>query len=124
MAHYIKDREFFYAIRVSQGKGDLTLDAEKFLILLGTHTMQKFAYKYKSVADRDDCFQQGLLHLFSNWKTFDGNKFDKAMPYFTEIFKRGVSSGLNLLLEHRSYDGWRINISIQGANDGNGLHTF
>lgn len=101
MANYLEDSELCYEIIVSKGKGKLTPKAERMLILIAENFMRTQERKYKNKDDRNDCFQQGLLMVFQNWKLFNEKKFKKTFPYFTEICKRGVADGYNKIINKK-----------------------
>ena len=125
MAKYLEDRELYYEMVVSKGKGKLTRKSQNMLILIAQNTVRKKERNYRTSDDKNDCMQQGLLHLFQNWKNFNHKKYDSAFPYFTEIFKRGLANGMNVINNKKSYNEDRIRmISIDRANDGKGLHNF
>lgn len=125
MAKYLEDRELYYEMVISKGKGKLTRKSQKMLILIAQNTVRKKERNYRTTDDKNDCMQQGLLHLFQNWKNFNHKKYDSAFPYFTEIFKRGLANGMNVINNKKSYNEDRIRmISIDRANDGKGLHNF
>ena len=124
MAKYLEDREFYYEMIVSKGRGKLTPKAEQMMILVAKNTIRKKDRNYNTVDDKNDCLQQGLLHMFMNWKNFNHKKYDNAFCYFTEVFKRGTSDGLNLITNKKSYNDDVIKmISIDRSNDGKGLHN-
>jgi len=124
MPKYLDDRELYYQMVVSKGKGKLTPRAEQLLILIAKNTIRKKERNYNTIDDRNDCIQQGLLHMFQNWKNFNHKKYESAFPYFTEIFKRGLADGINLINNKKSYNDDVIKmISIDRANDGKGLHN-
>lgn len=127
MAHYLSDRELYYEIIVSKGKGKLTKKAEVMLILIANRMIKKLEKKYRSKEDKDDCLQQGLLHLFNsnNWMNFNENKYSQALPYFSEIFKRGSADGLNLIYAKKTYNDDVIRfISLTNCNNGKGLSNI
>lgn len=125
MPNYLEDRELYYEMVISKGKGKLTKRSQELLILIAKNTARKKERSYRSVDDKNDCIQQGLLHLFQNWKGFNPAKFDRAFPYFTEIFKRGLADGINIVNNKKSYNKDKIRmISIDRANDGKGLHNI
>lgn len=124
MPKYLEDRDLYYELVISKGKGKLTKKAEQMLILIAKNTIRKKDRNYNTVDDKNDCIQQGLLHMFMNWKNFNHRKYDNAFPYFTEIFKRGISDGMNILSNKKSYNDDVIKmISIDRSNDGKGLHN-
>lgn len=122
MAEYLNDSELYYEIVISKGRGKLTRKAEKMLILIANNTIRKKQSTYRTVEDMEDCLQQGLMRLFENWKGFNDKKYSLALPYFTEVFKRGIADGFNLLNNKKSYtDDNIIFISLDSSNDGKGL---
>jgi hypothetical protein len=122
---FLEDRELYYELVISKGKGKLTRKSQDMLILIANNTIRKKERNYNNIDDRNDCIQQGLLHMFQNWKNFNPKKYDTAFPYFTEIFKRGLADGINIINNKKNYnDDKIIMISIDRANDGNGLHSF
>jgi len=125
MAKYLEDRDLYYQLVLSKGRGKLTRQAQEMLILIANNTIRKKERNYNNIDDRNDCIQQGLLHMFQNWKNFNPKKYDTAFPYFTEIFKRGLADGINIINNKKNYnDDKVIMISIDRANDGNGLHNI
>lgn len=124
MPKYLEDRDLYYQMVLSKGKGKLTKEAEQMLMLIAKNTVRKKDRNYNNVDDKNDCIQQGLLHMFMNWKNFNHKKYDGAFPYFTEIFKRGIADGINILNNKKSYNDDVIKmISIDRSNDGKGLHN-
>lgn len=125
MANYLNDRDLYYEMKLSVGMGKLTRKAQNMLILIANNTIRKKERNYNNSDDRNDCVQQGLLHMFQNWKNFNPRKYETAFPYFTEIFKRGLADGINIINNKKNYnDDKIIMISIDRANEGNGLHSF
>lgn len=125
MAKYLEDRDLYYQLVLSKGRGKLTRQAQDMLILIANNTIRKKERNYNNIDDRNDCIQQGLLHMFQNWKNFNPKKYDTAFPYFTEIFKRGLADGINIINNKKNYNDDKIvMISIDRSNDGNGLHNI
>lgn len=125
MANYLNDSEFYYEMIISKGKGKLTKNAENMMILIAENTIKKKEKNYNSSDDKNDCFQQGLLHMFLNWKSFNHERYNGAFSYFTEIFKRGTADMTNTIMCKRSYNDDIVKfISIDRSNDGKGLHIF
>ena len=125
MANYLNDRDLYYEMVLSKGKGKLTKKSQDMLILIAYNTIRKKERNYNNSDDKNDCVQQGLLHMFQNWKNFNPKKYDSAFPYFTEIFKRGLADGINIINNKKNYnDDKIIMISLDRANDGNGLHNI
>ena len=109
---------------LSKGKGLLTKKAEKIFKLLGDNTIIKLKYRYRNTDDMNDCLQSGLLFMFLNWNSFNEKKFKDAMPYFTEIFKRGATDGYNKLLNKKSNQEGIPTISLDSCNDGDGFFNI
>jgi hypothetical protein len=121
--HYLNNKELFIEIIVSKAQGRLTRNAEKMLEILAKKTIKKM--RYYSNDDKLDCYQSGLLDMFQNWYNFNEDKSINAFAYFTEIFKRGLAKGWNDLYKKKGDNEHQIKlISINSANDGNGLHSI
>lgn len=122
MANYLNDRDLYYEIILSKGRGKLTKKAENMFILIANNTIRKKQSKYQSVDDLNDCLQQGILRLFENWKGFSEKRYSNCLPYYTEIFKRGIADGFNVIYGKKSYSDDNIRfISLDSSNDGKGL---
>jgi len=123
MANYLNDSDLYYEIVISKGKGNLTRKAETFFNLIATKLIRKMSYTDKD--DELDCLQNGLLILFENWYNFNAKKYKQALPYFTEIAKRGMTSQFNELRGKKSHQKNYVKfISLDSSNDGKGLHNF
>ncbi len=121
--HYLNNKELYIEIIISKAQGRLTRNAEKMLEILAKKTIKKM--RYYSNDDKLDCYQSGLLDMFENWYNFNEDKSTNAFAYFTEIFKRGLAKGWNNLYKKKGDNEHQIKlISINGANDGNGLHSI
>ena len=108
---------------MSKAQGKLTSRAKIMLELLAKKTIKKM--RYWSNDDRMDCYQSGLLDMFSNWYNFNEEKSVNAFAYFTEVFKRGIAKGYNELYKKKGDNDHQIKlISIEGSNDGMGLHSI
>ena len=121
--HYLNNKDLLKEIIISKALGKLTNPAKFMLELLARKTHKKM--RYYNNDDRLDCLQSGLLDMFSNWYSFDQEKSTNAFSYFTEVFKRGSAKGLNQLYKKKGdIDGNVKVISINSANDGEGLHSI
>ena len=121
---YLEEDDFYYEIVLSKGKGLLTKKAERMLILIGNNMIIKLKNRYKTEDDMDDCLQTGLLFMFLNWNSFNEKRFKVAMPYFSEIFKRGAADGYNKLLNKKSNQDGITTISLDSCNDGEGFFNI
>ena len=120
---YLSNKELYVEIIISKAQGKLTRKAEKMFELLGNKTIQKMSYR--SNDDKMDCYQSGLLDMYQNWYNFNENKSVNAFAYFTEIFKRGLAKGFNELYKKKGDNDNLIKlVSIEGSNDGQGLHSL
>lgn len=120
---YLNNKDLFIEIIVSKAQGKLTRTAEQMLELLGKKTIKKM--RYWSVDDKLDCYQSGLLDMYQNWYNFNEDKSVNAFAYFTEVFKRGLAKGYNEIYKKKGDNEHQIKlISIEGSNDGQGLHSL
>jgi hypothetical protein len=124
MANYLEDRDLYYEIVLSKGKGNLTRKAEHYLELIANNTIRKIISKFSDEDEMRDCLQHGILILFENWYSFDEKKFKYALPYFSEICKRGFTAGYNELHGRKAHqqNNYIKFISLDSSNDGKGLH--
>ena len=120
---YLNNKDLYIEIIVSKAQGKLTRNAEKMLELLAKKTIKKM--RYWSNDDKLDCYQSGLLDMFQNWYNFNEEKSVNAFAYFTEVFKRGIAKGFNEIYKKKGDNDNLIKlISIEGSNDGMGLHSL
>ena len=96
---YINKKEFYKEIIVSKAQGKLTKQAENMLILLGKEVVKKMRYDNRD--DRNDCLQEAMFTLFSNWRNFDEEITNNPFAFYTEIIKRGLAKGWNKLYKKR-----------------------
>ena len=126
MANYLEDIDLYYEIVLSKGKGILTKKAEHYLILIAKNAIRKKAKDFKDESEMYDCMQCGILILLENWYLFDEKKYKTALPYFTEIYKRGLAQGINEcrnIKPHQKNNNIKF-ISINSSNNGKGLHNI
>ncbi len=120
---YLSNKELYIEIVVSKNAGKLTNKASKMLEILGREAIKKM--KYYSNDDKMDCYQSGLLDMFSNWYQFNEEKSVNTFAYFTEVFKRGICKGYNQLYKKKGDNNHQIRlVSIDGSNDGMGMHNI
>lgn len=124
MANYLEDNELFYEIVLSKGLGYLTKKAERMFILIGENMIRCKNNMYKTQDARNDCLQTGLLYMFEKWRGFNEKKYRLALPYFTEIFKRGMAQGYNDLINKKTNQEKITMISLDSCNDGEGFHNI
>lgn len=103
---YLDDDELVYELILSKGKGTLTKKCERMLILIADNFSRKFRYYDEDTSK--DCYQTGMEMLLKNWKNFNPKKYNKALPYLTEIYKRAAALGL----KQYHNDKTRMNVSI------------
>lgn len=99
--YYIDDTELFYNVLISKGKGKRTDDLEMNMIKIAKEVNRKFHY-YDEM-DREDAISSAILSLFEEWHNFNEYKYEKALPYFTEISKRSMARFMNLIKEKSKY---------------------
>jgi len=100
--YYIDDDELYYEIILSKGKGFLTPKALAMFMLVGENFMLKKKHSYwLDSSMKEDCHQQGMMQLLLNWRGFNEKKYDKALPWVTEVFKRGMTHGFNQVIALR-----------------------
>ena len=124
MANYLNDTDLFYVVVLSKGRGYLTKKAERMFILIGENMIRKKNNMYKTQDDRNDCLQTGLLFMFEKWTNFNEKKYKLALPYFSEIFKRGMAQGYNELTNKKTNQERVVMISLDSCNDGEGFHNM
>jgi len=124
MANYLEDSDLYYEIVLSKGKGDLTRKAEHYLELIAKNMIRRKQKDYRDQDELNDCMQTGLLVLFENWYSFNEKKFKNALPYYTEVYKRGLAAGYNELHGRKPHQQQNFIkfISLDSSNDGKGLH--
>jgi len=123
MANYLNDIDLYYEIVISKGKGKLTKKAENYLILIANRLITKMSFKYKDKDEELDCLQNGILIMLKKWYNFDEKKYKLALPYYSEIAKRGMTYQFNELRGKKSHQKNYVNfISLDSSNDGKGLH--
>jgi len=120
---YLHNRDLYIEIIISKAQGKLTNRAKLMLELLAKRTIKKM--RYYNNDDKLDCYQSGLLDMFSNWYNFNEDKSDNCFAYFTEVFKRGLAKGFNELHRKKGDSDHLIRlVSIESSNDGQGLHSL
>lgn len=124
MAKYINDDDFYYEIKISLGKGKLTKKSELMIAKIGEEMIKKFDRKYNNPEDKYDCMQTGILMMLQNWSNFNDKKYSSAFPYFSEICKRGIAGGLNVIYQKKNNQDMPKMVSLSHSNDGKGLHNI
>jgi DNA-directed RNA polymerase specialized sigma subunit len=114
--HYLNNSQLIEQIRLSKQRDELTPKAVQMFMLLGRRTITKMYYH--ADADKEDCFQTGLLQMLIHWRSFDEEKGTNAFAYYTEIFKRGLAKGFGELkyLKGDKERSVRV-ISLSGGSD-------
>lgn len=120
---YLNNKDFYEQIIISKEKDELTKEAQEMLILLATRTIKKL--RYYNPIDREDCFQTGMMIVFSNWRNFDPTKGTNAFAYFTEVLKRGFARELNFQYKLKGDPDRKVKVmSLQSSNDGSGIYNL
>lgn len=120
---YLSNKQLYVEIIVSKAKGKLSKKAEDMIMLLGERAIKK--KRYNDSDEEMDCLHTGLLTVYEKWYNFDENITTNTFAYFTEIFKRATAKQFNDLYKKKGdLNGSIKTISIERANDGNGLHSI
>lgn len=90
---YIDNLEFLREIIICKGRGNRSNKLDNMFILVANNYIRKKIYLTN--IDKEDCINDGLLRLFTQWKNFDEKKYTDPFAYFTEVFKRGTHECLN-----------------------------
>ena len=118
---YLNNKDLYNEVVVSLKNDELTDEAEKMFILLVDRISRKFYYA--SDADKWDCYQTAILHIFSNWRNFNPDKGTNAFAYFTEIVKRGFATGWGQITKQKGNYGTYIkHFSIDTNMDGGNMN--
>lgn len=101
--YYFKDEELWLEIKISKGKGKRTKRLNQLLILISENIFRKFSSKIFDPDLRHDIYTDALIHLLKNYNKFDSDKYEKAGPYITEVFKRAYQNALMLNMNKKKY---------------------
>ena len=99
--NYIAERELIYETILSKGKGTRTRKLDSYLILIANNVSTKFYSKDRDTEHNKDAHQHALFQLFKNWKSFDVKKYSSALPYYTEVYKRGRAEYVNIFISQK-----------------------
>jgi DNA-directed RNA polymerase specialized sigma subunit len=121
MAEYLKNKDLLAEVIKSKQQGEPTKELINMFIKLSNNAILKM--RYEDYEDKKDCMQGGLEALLKNWQKFDETRFSNAFAYYTEVYKRAIAKSWNDLKKKRG-DENAVEISIQRANDGEGLLNF
>ena len=126
MANYLEDCDLYYEIVLSKGKGYLTRKAERYFELIAKNAIRKLSSRFKDEDEMNDCMQTGRLVLLEKWYNFDEKKFKYALPYFSEVAKRGFTAGYNECRGRKPHqqNNFIKFISLNSSNDGGGMHNI
>lgn len=103
--HYLNNKQLHIELVISIAQGRLTKKAEHMLYLIGKNLHRKM--KYMNPDDGQDTLQEGMYQIYKNWMKYDYDKFDNAMAYISELFKRSMARGWNVLKERNSKTGFQ-----------------
>lgn len=92
-----------YEVLISKGKGKMTEELKLMMVKIADRTMLVLKSRYENSDDYYDVYMDGLVRLYMMWNSFDEKRYDKALPYYTEVFKRGVAESYNKLIQ-KSWD--------------------
>lgn len=91
--NYIEDNELTYEIILSKGKGEATLKLKNMLYTICERINRRFSYNCEEI--RYDILMESYIFVMNNWKGFDEYKYDKSLPYITEVIKRNKTYNFN-----------------------------
>lgn len=91
--HYVNDTELTYEIILSQGKGNATEKLKMDLYKISVNLNLKFYYYDPN--DRYDTEMDAFIALMENYHKFDYNRYNKSLPYLSEIAKRRMAQYFN-----------------------------
>ena len=91
--NYLNDTDLKYEIILSKGRGIVSDKLYNMMILISQNQIYKKDYNNHQLLK--ECRANGLFMMI--WKVFNFNskKFDKALPYLSEVFKRGSADAYN-----------------------------
>lgn len=115
--NYIKDNELTYHIILSQGKGRPTKMLYEMSWLLCVNSNKKLYYTNES--DKQDVISESFLQLIEQYKNFNYIKFNKSLPYMTEIAKRKMALYYR---ENILYKGFKVHIDERDNFNFNWYH--
>lgn len=119
---YLDKKKLYCEAIISKELGKPTHRFEQMLVKLANNTIQKFSYWNPD--DKLDCLQNGTMHLFKGWYSFDEEIGNNAFAYYTEVFKRGAGQGLGDLYKKKGNDTGSYKLySIDGLGD-DGMHNI
>jgi hypothetical protein len=122
---YINKKEFYIEMILSKAKGTLSEKAKSMIYLISENAIEKLRWRFKSNDDLLDSKQTAICVMLDKWHNFDPDKYDDPFSYFTEIFKRGAAFGINEIYKKKGDPQNLIKtISINGANEGDGMQNF
>lgn len=101
--YYVQEIPLQYHIILSQGKGKPTKQLEDYLLKISKNVFRKRWLLGVSIDDQHDIYVEAFMILLKNWKKINLNKHQKALPYLTEIFKRGIVQGINLIVHRKKH---------------------
>ena len=86
--YYVNDIDLSYHLILSQGKGVPTNELYLMLFKICEKLSNVFYFRYKE--DKEDAIGESFINILNNYKNFNKNKYDKSLPYITELAKRGM----------------------------------
>jgi hypothetical protein len=103
--HYVNNKQLHIELVVSKAQGRLTSKANHMLYLIGKNLHRKM--RYNNTDDAYDTLQEGFYQIYKNWISYDPDKFDNALAFISEVFKRAMARGWNTLKERNSKTGFQ-----------------
>jgi len=101
---YIQDVLLHKELIISKGKGQRTKKLDSYFVLIANNVFTKLARGIPEFF-RHDVYMVGMYDLLKNYHNFNEKKYDDALPFITEVFKRGCAKGYNdLIMNKKSKD--------------------
>jgi len=91
---YINDIDLKYEIILSKGKGYATKKLKLMLYKICYRLNEKFYYTNDD--DRYDIMMDSYVDVMRKWIGYNEIKYNKALPYITEIAKRSHANHFNI----------------------------
>lgn len=115
---FLNNKDFYNEIVKSKEQNELTVTAQKMLILLVKRASTKLLYI--DPEDRKDCIAMAYLDVFKYWRSFKPEYSTNAFAYYTEIIKKGFAKAWNVS-HPKKYAG---TISLDRSEDSDGIYSL
>lgn len=125
--YFVDPRRLYVEIIISKALGELTPNAQKYLLIMCKGVNSKFSYYNENYELQHDCYAEGVVGVFTNYHSFDEEKTENAFAYLTEIIKRANAKAFNEFYSQKGVkpgeEKFKI-LSLDSLNEGKGLHDI